>query len=342
MIIRARAPLRLGLAGGGTDVSPYCDIYGGNVLNAAINKFAYTTIEMNTDKKVKFISADLGLTTEYDAAAEIQSDGVLDLHKAVYNRIVKQFNHGKPLSLSINTHCEAPAGSGLGSSSTLVVSMVTAYSELLNIPLGEYDLAHLAYEIERLDAGLNGGKQDQYAAAFGGFNFIEFNANDHVIVNPLRVKNWIISELEASLVLFYTGQSRESANIIDEQSSNVKSGKEKSIDAMHQLKAESIQSKESLLKGDFDHLASSMKKAWDSKKRTANAISNKYINQVFDIAMNAGAKAGKVSGAGGGGFMMFIVDPTCRKQVINALSELDGQLMDCSFTKNGAHAWRIN
>ena len=342
MIIRARAPLRLGISGGGTDVSPYCDIYGGNVINAAINKYAYTTIETNNNNIVKFVSADLGLSAEYNATSVIQNDGVLDLYKAVYNRIVKQFNNGEALSLTITTYCEAPAGSGLGSSSALVVSMITAYSELLNMPLGEYDLAHLAYEVERNDAGLNGGKQDQYAAAFGGFNFIEFNADDHVLVNPLRVKNWIISELEASLVLFYTGQSRESANIIDEQSKNVKIGKEKSIDALHQLKIEAIRTKESLLKGEFDQLAKSMQRSWDYKKRTANSISNKYINDVFDIAIQAGATAGKISGAGGGGFMMFLVEPICRMQVIKALEGLDGHLIDCSFTKHGAHAWKVN
>jgi D-glycero-alpha-D-manno-heptose-7-phosphate kinase len=342
MIVRSRAPLRLGIAGGGTDVSPYCDQYGGYVLNATINKYAYATIENNSSGHVELVAVDQNLSATYETCSHICNDGVLDLHKAVYNRIVRQFNNNVALPLRITTFCEAPAGSGLGSSSTIVVAMVSAFAEWMSLPLGEYDLARLAYEIERIDAGLNGGKQDQYAAAFGGFNFVEFYSNDRVIVNPLRVKNWIISELEASLVLFYMGRSRDSAKIIDEQASNVEGGNKESVDAMHKLKEEAVHTKECLLKGDFEGLAESMSISWTSKKRTAKAITNHDINRVYDHIIRSGAKAGKVSGAGGGGYMMFLVDPARRVEVIRALSKLDGQVMDCYFNKHGAHAWRID
>lgn len=340
MIIRSRAPLRLGLGGGGTDVSPYCDLFGGLVLNAAINKYAYTTIKSADNNKVKFIASDQNKMVEYAAVADLPRDGVLDLHLGVYNRIIKQFNHGKPIALTMSTHSDAPPGSGLGSSSTLVVAMVKAFVEMLNLPLGEYEIAHLAYEIERIDLGLNGGRQDQYAAAFGGFNFMEFYANDRVIVNPLRIKNWILCELEASLLLFYTGVSRDSASIIDEQTKNVKNNNEKSIEAMHELRQEATAMKESILKGDFKGFAESLDMSWESKKKMAHNISNSHIETIYELAKKAGARAGKISGAGGGGFMMFYVDPSRRVEVTQALNG-EGKVFDCHFTKHGSQAWRI-
>ena len=341
MIIRSRAPLRLGLAGGGTDVSPFCDLHGGYILNATIDKYAYTIIETNDEEQVCFIAADQSKTWEGGAQPFFKPDGTLDLHKGVYNRIIACFNGGRPIGMTLTTFTDAPPGSGLGSSSTLVVSMVKAFVELLNLPLGEYEIAHLAYGIERIDIGLNGGKQDQYAATFGGFNFMEFYADDRVLVNPLRIKNWIISELEASLVLYYTGVSRDSAKIIDEQSANVKEGNAKPIAAMLALKEEALLMKESLLKGDFPAFAQSMEASWISKKRTAHSISNDSIDTAYEAARRSGAMAGKVSGAGGGGFMMFLVDPKRRMEVIDTLQHQGGQVFNCHFTKYGTQAWRL-
>lgn len=341
-MVRARAPLRLGFAGGGTDVSPYCDLHGGLVMNATIDKYAYATVELNRSGRVRFIAADQRRTVEYAATERIEPDGTLDLHKGVYNRVVKQFNGGNPLPLALTTFSDAPAGSGLGSSSTLVVAMLKAFVELLHLPLGEYDIAHTAYEIERIDLGLNGGKQDQYAATFGGFNFIEFSAHDRVIVNPLRVKNWIKSELEASLILFYSGVSRASATIIDEQARNVKEGNARSIEAMHELKSEAITMKECILKGDLPRFAESMQKGWESKKRMAQNISNSHIDSITALARGAGAYAAKVSGAGGGGFIMFFADPATRMDVIRALkSQEGGEVGTCHFTERGSEAWTL-
>jgi D-glycero-alpha-D-manno-heptose-7-phosphate kinase len=341
MIIRARAPLRLGLAGGGTDVSPYCDLHGGFVLNATIDKYAYAIIEPSPGHEVTFCATDGSLVRSYGAAPVIAADGTLDLHKGVYNRVVRDFNGGKPIPLKLSTFIDAPPGSGLGSSSTLVVAMLKAFMELLNLPLGDYELARLAYEIERVDVGLQGGRQDQYAATFGGFNFMEFYAGERVIVNPLRIKNWILSELEASLLLFFTGVSRESAKIIAEQSSRVASGDETSLTATHRVKADALAMKESLLRGELRRLAEQMEDAWQAKKKLASSISNARIDEIYEGARRAGALAGKVSGAGGGGFMMFMVDPVRRMEVISYLQTVSGTVFNCHFTKTGTQGWRI-
>lgn len=339
--IRARAPLRLGLAGGGTDVSPFCDLHGGLVLNATIDRYAYAVIKTLDTPVVRFNATDQERGCELPLAANYPLDGELNLHKAVYNTIVEKYNDGKPLAIELSTFCDAPAGSGLGSSSTVVVVMLRAFAELLNLPLDDYTLAHLAFHVERVDCGLKGGRQDQYAATFGGFNFMEFYADNRAVINQLRIKNWIICELEASLVLFYTGVSRESAKIIAEQTSNVESRSDYAIDAMHALKAEAATMKECVLKGDFDGIVDSMKSGWENKKKLARSVSNPHIDQIYNAACLAGARAGKVSGAGGGGFMMFIVPPEHRMAVVRTLEGFSGTINNCHFTKNGTQAWRI-
>jgi D-glycero-alpha-D-manno-heptose-7-phosphate kinase len=343
MIIRSKAPLRLGLAGGGSDVSPYSDLYGGLVLNATINLYAYCTIKECNDKKVKINAPDIDKSITYDASLNLPIDGFLDLHKGVYNRIVRDFNITKPLSFEITTYSDAPPGSGLGSSSTMVVAIVKAFTEWLSLPLGEYEIAHLAYEIERFDIGLSGGKQDQYAATFGGFNFMEFFKDDRVIVNPLRIKRWIIDELESSMLLYYTGASRSSAQIIDEQKKNTSSGNNTAIEAMHQIKQSSIDMKEAILKGDIGKYAKILGASWENKKKMATSISNSHIDDIFKKTIKAGAITGKVSGAGGGGFIMFMIDPTRKINIINSLKQnKDGVVVPFQFSEGGCHGWKIN
>ena len=341
MIIRARAPLRLGLAGGGTDVSPYADDHGGFILNATIDRYAYAVIQTLGNDTVRFVATDQQTAERFALTGSFELTGTLNLHKAVYNEMVRRYNNGKPISLELCTFCDAPVGSGLGSSSTLVVVMIRAFAELLNLPLDDYAIAQLAYRIERVDCGLQGGRQDQYSATFGGFNFMEFYADDRAVINPLRVKNWIICELEASLLLFYTGVSRESAKIIADQSDNVKAGLEGALEAMHGIKREALVMKECLLRGDFEGIVDSMRLGWENKKRSAKKVSNHHIEQVYKTAIDSGARAGKVSGAGGGGFMMFFVPPEKRMDVTRALKQFDGDVSNCHFTKHGTQAWRI-
>jgi len=339
--IRSRAPLRLGLAGGGSDVAPYPELYGGAVLNASIDLSAYCTLEETQGGEVTFVATDRNERFEHAAQPHFAFDGHLDLHKGVYNRVVREFNDGRPLGVRVTTFSDAPAGSGLGSSSTMVVAILTAYAELLHLPLGEFDIARLAFEIERRDIGLEGGGQDQYAAAFGGVNFLEFQANDRVIVNPLRVKSWILNELQTSLVLFFSGVSRESAKIIAEQVKNFEAGEQKSLDAVHQLKADAYEMKDALLRGEMQSFGRILGRSWHAKRNLAHSISNPMIEEVLATAMNAGAYSGKVSGAGGGGFMMLMVDPVNRMQLINALGQMNGRVVHFNFVTQGAQAWRV-
>ena len=337
MIIRSKAPLRLGLAGGGTDVSPYSDLYGGAILNATISMAAYTTIEPTNDGCVEFLAPDKGLHERYKDATEVDTDGYFILHKGVYNRIVRQFTH-HPLSLRIASFVDAPAGSGLGTSSTLVVSILGAYVEWLKLPLGEYDIARLAYEIERIDLGLAGGKQDQYAATFGGFNYMEF-IGDNVIVNPLRVRQQYIDELNHNLLLYWTDTSHVSADIIKEQQQNVKNKKASSIESMHKLKEQALQMKEALLKGHVGSIGQILNFGWQHKKQMAQSVSNPRIDAIYEAALAAGATGGKISGAGGGGFMFFYCPGLTRFAVREALAQFGGETKRYDFTTEGLKTW---
>lgn len=337
---RARAPLRLGLAGGGTDVSPYADIHGGAVMNVTIDRYIYVSLAPLPGSMLELESQDLDIAIQVPVAARLPFDGRLDLHKAVYNRVVQDFLGGRRApALRISTFSEAPAGSGLGSSSTLVVAMLQAMTEFFSLPLSEYDLAQLAFSIEREDLGLAGGRQDQYAAAFGGFNFMEFHADNTVVVNPLRIKSAVIAELEAQTILCFTGVSRESATIIAEQSRNVAKGAGRSVEAMHELKASAIAMKKALLKEDLPTVARMLNSGWASKREIAAGISNDSIETAMEVATAAGAIAGKVSGAGGGGFIMFLAPLEKRAAVLRALQEGGFRTETVRFTSEGATSW---
>jgi D-glycero-alpha-D-manno-heptose-7-phosphate kinase len=339
MIVRSKAPLRLGLAGGGTDVAPFSDIYGGAILNATISMYAYATIRPLDTGKIILNSPDKGEQYELDSAERLEIDGKLDLHKGIYNRVVKDFTR-KPLSFELTTWVDAPPGSGLGTSSTLVVAILGAFTQWLGLPLGDYDLAHLAYEIERVDLEMAGGKQDQYAATFGGVNFMEFD-KDNVIVNPLRVRDRYLDELAHNLVLYHTETSRLSSSIIEQQQKNVAAKDERSIEAMLKLKEQSVMMKEALLKGDLDQIGKILAFGWEHKKKMANGISNPLIDNIYETAIRNGATGGKVSGAGGGGFMFFYCPGNTRNSVIPALKEFGGQAKRYEFTAKGLTSWCI-
>ncbi len=340
MIYRSKAPLRLGLAGGGTDVSPYCDMYGGNILNATISLYAHASIELTDDNKITIEATDRDESFTYAKQDQLPIDGNLDLAKGVYNNLVKTYGSMNS-GFKLTTFVDAPAGSGLGSSSTLMVAILGAFVEWLQLPLGEYDIAHLSYKIEREELNMAGGKQDQYAATFGGVNFMEFYDNNRVIVNPLRVKRRYLFELENNLLLYFTSTSRLSSTIIEAQTKNVKDKNEKSIEAMHQLKEQAKMMKEALLKGEIDKIGSILDYGFKFKKQMASGISNEVIDDIYNTAMQAGATGGKISGAGGGGFMMFYCPANTRYAVKAALSKFGGEFKNYQFTEHGLYSWSI-
>jgi D-glycero-alpha-D-manno-heptose-7-phosphate kinase len=340
MIYRSKAPLRIGLAGGGTDVSPYSDMYGGAILNATISLSANASIELLDTNEIIVETLDRNEQQRFDLSNNLPIDGHLDLLKGVYNRIQKDFPFTEK-GFRLSTFVDAPAGSGLGTSSTLVVAILGAFVEMLKLPLGDYDIAHLAYQIEREDLQLAGGKQDQYAATFGGVNFMEFYDNDKVIVNPLRIRPEYMHELGNNLVLYFTASSRESAAIIKEQVKNVNEKNEKSIDAMHQLKEQSKMMKEALLKGKLNEFGEILDFGFQQKRKMAHNISNSMIEDIYDAAKRAGATGGKISGAGGGGFMIFYCPGNTRYAVVDTLKKFGGEVKNYLFTKYGLTTWTV-
>ncbi|HPT14801.1 MAG TPA: dehydrogenase [Bacteroidales bacterium] len=339
-VIRSKAPLRVSLAGGGSDVSPFSEMFGGAILNATINLYAHASIEPADDGMITIVLADRKIETTFDAAAVLPVDSEMVLHAGVYNRLVKDFFH-RPLSFRMITSVDAPPGSGLGTSSTLVVAILGAFAEWQKLPLGEYDIAHLAYDIERQDLGLAGGKQDQYSATFGGVNFMEFSQDDKVIVNPLRIRQIYLDELSHNLVLYYTATSRSSAGIIEAQQRNVLDGNKISIDAMHQMKKQAVMMKEALLRGNLCETGEILDYGWHHKKLMADEITNPLLEQIYTTAMKNGATGGKISGAGGGGFMLFYCPGNTRYAVIESLKQFGGEARRFEFTTSGLRTWSI-
>lgn len=339
MIIRSKAPLRIGLAGGGTDVAPYSNLYGGAILNATINLYAYATIEPSNDGHIVLDAVDRQEKVVLDSKTSLEIDGKLDLAKGIYNRVVRDFTK-EALSFKLTTYVDAPPGSGLGSSSTLVVAILGAFVEWLQLPLGEYDIARLAWEIERVDLKMAGGKQDQYAATFGGVNFMEFFGDNKVIVNPLRIRTEVLNELSYNMVLYYTQISRYSSDIIENQMKNVSEKDESSIQATHNLKRQAVMMKEAILRGELHRIGEILQFGWENKKKMASGISNVVLDNTYATALQNGATGGKISGAGGGGFMFFYCPANTRFSVKKNLEILGGYVLPFEFTKKGLVTWR--
>ena len=348
MQIRSRAPLRIGLAGGGTDIPSYSDEFGGEVLNATITMYAYCTIIPTDDNMIFIDASDNHNTLLTPSVSRLELDGNnLILHRGVYNRIVKDYNGGKPLSFKMYTNNDAPVGSGLGTSSTMVVAILKAFDSLLNLNLTKSQLAHLAYDIERNDLKLAGGKQDQYSAVYGGINYTYFEKGGDVVVEKIELTPDKVSRFESSLLLYYSGKSRSSSkmqleltkNIISRQIENVENKSDKTIDAMQNLKCVARQMRESLEKADTESFAKNLRDGWEHKKRTSSIVSNAELEEIIKTATLNGAEGVKVSGAGGGGFLLLYCNPSNRDKLINAMNSLGGKTYPVSFSFSGVESY---
>ena len=336
MVIRGRAPLRVSFGGGGTDVEPFCVEKGGVIIGSTINKYAYCSIIPKDTDEIIVNSLDFDMTVKYNKDETLEYDGKLDLVKAALNSMnIKQ-------GCEVYLQCDAPAGSGLGTSSTVMVALLSALAKWKGISLDAYELADLAYHVEREELGIAGGYQDQYAATFGGFNFIEFHGRDKVVVNPLRIKKEIINELQYNLLLCYTGNIHISANLINDQVRNYKNNNQEVIDALMEVKALGYAMKDELLKGNLNNFGKLLDYGWQSKKRTSTKISNPKIDEMYEEALKAGALGGKLLGAGAGGYLLMYC-PYNLKHVVGArLQQLGGQLADWNFELRGVQSWIMN
>lgn len=335
MYIRSKAPLRISFCGGGTDVSPYPEEKGGVVLSTTIDKYAYGSLRPTGDGKIGVTSLDYDIVAKYHADEDLRFDGELDLVKAVINKM--RSSGGLELFL----HSDAPPGSGLGSSSTMVVCLIGLFAHWLKRPLTDYEIAELAYEVERVDLGIKGGAQDQYAATFGGFNYIEF-FGDTVVVNPLRIKPDTLNELNYRLLLCYTGRTRLSAHILDHQTDSYIKKKEPVVTALDALKDLTVEMKNALLTGRLNDFGELLHAAWLHKKNLDANISNSHIDELYEAARERGAIGGKILGAGGGGYLLVYCPFDKKHLIAERLEQLGGQVVEFSFDHEGLQTWEAN
>ena len=343
-ILRSKAPLRISFAGGGTDVSPYPEEKGGAVLNCTIDRFAYTTLQAipRGGGGVEVESLDYNVTVNYEKPSDfLEPTGELDLVQAAL-RVLRRPQNGERASdsLKLFLHSDAPPGTGLGSSSTMVVALVGAFQQYLREPWTSYDIAELAYEIERREFGMKGGRQDMYAAAFGGFNFMEFT-RDRTVVNPLKIRPEVLNELAYRLLLCYTGTSHYSNDIIERQQRSYSEKRADTVEALDATKQLAIDMKNELLRGNLDEMGRLLDSGWQFKKRFTEGITNDRIDTFYARARDAGALGGKLVGAGGGGYLLLFCDFARRAKVAKAVQLAGGRVEGFSLEPEGLQTWSV-
>lgn len=299
--VKCRAPMRISFAGGGTDVPPFSDEYGGAVLNTAIAKYAYTTIKP-IDHGLVLKSLDYLFGIEYKDKEELAKDGKIDLLKAALKNYAPQYG-----GMELSFFSDALPRSGLGASASAFVSLLTALNRAGNLDMTKKKIAEEAWKLEREELGNIGGKQDQYASAFGGINFIEFNG-DKVDISPLRIDGETALELERRIILFHYKARESSGNILEKQVSNVKEKKKETIDALLRVKEIAKEMKGHLLDGNVNEIGALMDEGWKMKKKFSDNVSNPEVDQLYSKLREKGVLGGKISGAGGGGHMFVVCD----------------------------------
>lgn len=341
-IAKARSPLRLGLAGGGTDVSPYCDIFGGKVVNATIDRYTYATTSISTTQTSTLTSFDQKVSLEVEFRENLNDVSVNNsvlLHFETVKYFQKKYLDSEKTDLNVETWSEAPRGSGLGGSSSIVVAILSSLASLFEISLTPSDIALDAVIVERIICGFDGGKQDHYASAFGGLNFMTFEKSNFTDVKPISVSQNFLLELESRILLFDTGISRVSADIISNQSRGVQKEDLSVINAMHGMKDEAVKMYQAMETESFDSFNSALENGRRFKRATSKMVETSRLQEILEVAISAGATTGKVSGAGGGGFAMLLVDLSKRAKVIEALIPYSGTVSNCHFTFQGVETW---
>jgi len=335
-VVRSIAPLRIGIAGGSSDLPHFVREYGGLVLNATINKYVYASLIPRSDGKISIKSHDYNIIVNGRADKDLPYDGNLDLIKAVINRIHVLHPNAIP-GFDIIISSDAPPGAGLGTSSTVVVAILGLFREWLDLNLNDYNMAKLAWEIERRDLMMAGGSQDQYAAVFGGFNFMEFHKDGSVIVNPLRIRPWVLKELQHNILLVYTGLTHTSSELIKEQEKQT----DKNIEYINHIKQIATAAKEDLLTEDLTNFGQILSLEWNYKKQLSSSVTNEVIDKMERVATENGAEGLKVTGAGGGGMMIVYADWAKKHGIAEALRKIGCSPWDFAWENNGVYTWSI-
>ncbi len=330
--IRSRAPVRISFGGGGSDLTHYFANSSGAVINSAVSIFSHGVMKVREDSKIIISSLDLNAKlTANNLEDALSQKGPFGLIQSLLH--VVQPKYGFELCLN----SDFPVGSGLGGSATLSAVVLGCFNMIRQDPWNQYELAEIAFQAERLHLGVAGGWQDQYAAVFGGFNFIEFNSEEN-IVNPIRVHPDIALELEESLVLCDTGIVHHSGNIHDNQKETMTSNLvQKMVKANVDL---SYETRNYLLRGELDKFGECLDKAWRLKRNFSSMISNEHLDEIYEGALQSGALGGKILGAGGGGFFVFYVPPFKKQALIRYLMTRNLTVKPFRFEPNGLITWK--
>ena len=334
MLIRAKAPLRISFAGGGSDVSPFVEQEGGAVLSTTIDKFAFATLEPRDDAAYHIANIDTGKQACGGIDDGFRCEAPHDLAGAVIRRL------GVPQGFNLSLHADASWGTGLGSSSTHIVAVLGAFARWMRLGISEYELAEVAFGVERKDMGQKGGRQDQYSAAFGGFNFMEFSASG-TLVNPLRVKPEMLNELHFRMVLCSVGRTRRSPQIIEDQIKRYAEKTPDAVAAMRRTRDLAYEMKRALLTGSIDCMAEILDEGWQQKRRFSSLVSDADIDETVDDARRHGALAGKILGTGGGGHLLFLCAKEGKARLIKHLTERGLPPVSFAFEPAGLTTWEV-
>jgi D-glycero-alpha-D-manno-heptose-7-phosphate kinase len=330
-VLIGRSPVRISFGGGGTDLPSYYEQFGGVVLSVAINKYFYTVVGKRADGRVQVISSDLRVFENWPDVAAMSSRGSdLEIPLAVLKDL------DCDLSVDLFLASEIPPGTGLGSSASVCVNILQVLTTCLGRPLSKYDLAERAFTITRRNLGRHVGKQDEYAAAFGGLNHISFYPDGSAKVDPLNVDPDVLSELQTNLMLFFMGSAHDSWKILAEQEKSVRGRTGGSVEALHEIKQFPGKMKDALMGGDLKRFGSLLDEAWQAKKRASPFVSNNRIDGFYRLAREYGALGGKITGAGGGGFLLLYCEPGAQDAVRSALECEGVQEMTFAFDFQGA------